>query len=181
MKIFTTQLIHKLDEYTIENEPIASIDLMERAANAIKTKITEQWGQQTPIVVFAGPGNNGGDALAVSRLLALDNYQVEVYLFNTKGVLSEDCNINKERIENLDNVAFHEISNQFIPPTLTNNHLIIDGLFGSGPHKSLRGGCASVVKFINESPDTGVSIDITAGLMGEDNPFNLPAHNIKGD
>ena len=68
MKIFTTQNIHKLDEYTIEHEPISSIDLMERAAKAIYEKIIERWNSNTPIVVFAGPGNNGGDALAVSKI-----------------------------------------------------------------------------------------------------------------
>ena len=69
MKIFTSAQIHELDKYTIEHEPIKSIDLMERAAKAITQAITDQWGSATPIVVFAGPGNNGGDALAVARML----------------------------------------------------------------------------------------------------------------
>ena len=66
MKIFTSAQIHELDRYTIEHEPIKSIDLMERAAKAITCAITEEWSTNTPIVVFAGPGNNGGDALAVA-------------------------------------------------------------------------------------------------------------------
>ena len=67
MKIFPTQSIKELDAYTIENEPIASIDLMERASQALTKAITKRWEAETPITVFAGPGNNGGDALAVSR------------------------------------------------------------------------------------------------------------------
>ena len=70
MKILTGAQIRELDKYTIEHEPIASIDLMERSARAICNAICEQWTQSTPIVVFAGPGNNGGDALAMSRMLA---------------------------------------------------------------------------------------------------------------
>lgn len=181
MKIFTTQNIHKLDEFTIEHEPISSIDLMERAAKALSKKILERWNNSTPIVVFAGPGNNGGDALAVSRLLAESGYHVETYLFNTKNSLSEDCQFNKSLLEEMPNVTFHEIINQFTPPTLTNEHLIIDGLFGTGLNKALSGGFAAVVKFINSSPATVVSIDIPSGLMGEDNTFNNPTHIIKAN
>ena len=68
LKIFPTIQIKELDAYTIENEPIASIDLMERASQALAKAISERWGAETPFTVFAGPGNNGGDALAVSRL-----------------------------------------------------------------------------------------------------------------
>ena len=70
MKIFTSAQIHELDKFTIENEPIKSIDLMERAAKALAHAIATRWDVSTPVVVFAGPGNNGGDALAVARLLA---------------------------------------------------------------------------------------------------------------
>ena len=70
MKIFPSSSIKKLDAYTIEHEPIASIDLMERAAQALTKAITERWDITTPVTVFAGPGNNGGDALAAARMLA---------------------------------------------------------------------------------------------------------------
>ena len=72
MKIFTSTQIHELDKYTIDHEPVSSINLMERAAKAITHCIEAEWSNRTPIVVFAGPGNNGGDALAVARLLADD-------------------------------------------------------------------------------------------------------------
>ena len=91
MKILTGAQIHELDNYTSEHEPIASIDLMERAARAIMLAITQQWSQSTPIVVFAGPGNNGGDALAVARMLTEKGYIVDTYLFNIHSSLSEDC------------------------------------------------------------------------------------------
>ena len=64
MKIFTSVQIRELDKYTIENEPIKSIDLMERAAKALTQAIVEDWSTLRRVIVFAGPGNNGGDALA---------------------------------------------------------------------------------------------------------------------
>ena len=74
MKIFTSAQIHELDQYTIEHEPISSLDLMERAARALTHTIVTAWPATMPVVVFAGPGNNGGDALAVARMLAEKNY-----------------------------------------------------------------------------------------------------------
>lgn len=172
MKIFPSSSIKNLDRYTIENEPILSIDLMERAAQALTTAITEQWTPRVPMVVFAGPGNNGGDALAVARMLTEKGYNVKSFLFNTKGTLSADCQTNKERLESIRNHEFTEVTSQFAPPLLTKDHVVIDGLFGSGLNKPLSGGFAAVVKYINASPATVVAIDIPSGLMGEDNTLN---------
>ena len=181
IKIFPTIQIKELDAYTIENEPIASIDLMERASQALAKVISERWGAETPFTVFAGPGNNGGDALAVSRLLAEQGYRVEVYLFNTKGTLSPDCETNKERLARVSGIDFHEITTQFVPPVLTAEHVVVDGLFGSGLNKPLSGGFAAVVKYINSSPATVVAIDVPSGLMGEDNTYNIQANIIRAD
>lgn len=181
MKIFPSSSIKKLDAYTIEHEPIASIDLMERAAKALTKAITDRWKPETPITVFAGPGNNGGDALAVARMLAERSYKVEVYLFNTKGELSPDCQTNKELVEIMEEVTFHEISTKFVPPALTPQHLVIDGLFGSGLNKPLSGGFAAVVKYINSASAMVVAIDTPSGLMGEENTFNIKSNIIRAD
>lgn len=181
MKIFPSSSIKKLDAYTIEHEPIQSIQLMERAATALTEAICSRWDTETPVVVFAGPGNNGGDALAVARMLAEKGYKIEVFLFNTKGELSPDCQENKELLEIMDEIKFHEITSQFAPPTLTVDHLVIDGLFGSGLNKPLSGGYAAVVKYINASSATVVAIDIPSGLMGEENTFNVKTNIIRAD
>lgn len=181
MKIFPTSSIKALDAYTIEHEPVASIDLMERAAQALTAAISERWTADTPFTVFAGPGNNGGDALAVARLLADQGYKSEIYLFNTKGTLSPDCEANKERLVRMTNIDFHEVTSQFVPPVLTAEHVVIDGLFGSGLNKALSGGFAAVVKYINASPATVVAIDIPSGLMGEDNTYNVLSNIIRAD
>lgn len=182
MKIFTTAQIHELDKYTIEHEPIASLDLMERAARALTQVVVQEWTVATPIVIFAGPGNNGGDALAMARMLSEQNYQVSVYLFNISGHLSADCAANKQRLLNTKLAKnFIEVSTEFDPPVLDSNTLVIDGLFGSGLNKPLAGGFASLVKYINASPSKVVSIDVPSGLMTEDNAYNVRANIIRAN
>ena len=182
MKIFTNTQIHELDQYTIEHEPISSVDLMERAAKAITRTISEQWSNSTPVVVFAGPGNNGGDALAVARMLAESNYHVSVYLFNISSHLSADCATNRQRLRDCKQVkAFIEVTQEFEPPQLEADTLVVDGLFGSGLNKPLAGGFASLVKYINASPSQVVSIDLPSGLMSEDNTYNVRSNIIRAD
>ncbi|BEG98045.1 NAD(P)H-hydrate dehydratase [Bacteroides sedimenti] len=181
MKIFPGIQIKQLDAYTIEQEPIASIDLMERAATALTGAIMKYRGNETPVVVFAGPGNNGGDALAVSRLLGERGYRVKAYLFNTSEHLSEDCATNRDRLLENSNVEFTEVTSKFEPPVLDKDCLVIDGLFGSGIKKALSGGFAAVVNYINASPSTVVSIDLPSGLMCEDNTYNIRNHIIRAD
>lgn len=182
MKIFTSTQIRELDKYTIEHEPIESIDLMERAARAITHAITELWTNEHPVVVFAGPGNNGGDALAVARLLAEMNYRVSAYLFNISGRLSSDCLANRKRIEEMKRIdTFVEVTEEFDPPKLGSGTLVVDGLFGSGLNKPLAGGFASLVKYINASAAEVASIDVPSGLMAEDNSMNVSANIIRAN
>lgn len=179
MKIFTSTQIHELDRYTIEHEPIKSIDLMERAGKAITHAITEEWTTHTPVVVFAGPGNNGGDALAVARLLINEGYKVKTYLFNITNHLSDDCVLNRQRLLDGKHAKdLIEVTAKFDPPELTADMLVVDGLFGSGLNKPLAGGFASLVKYINQSPAKVVSIDVPSGLMSEDNTYNVRANII---
>ena len=180
MKIFTSAQIKELDKFTIENEPISSLNLMERAAQTMTRSITELWGTATPIVVFAGPGNNGGDALAIARMMADQGYQIVAYLFNISGHLSPDCAANKKLLEENKHIQqFFEVTQEFDPPVLDEKILVIDGLFGSGLNKPLAGGFASLVKYINASPSKIVSIDAPSGLMAEDNTYNIKANIIR--
>ncbi|MGI6243000.1 MAG: NAD(P)H-hydrate dehydratase [Prevotella sp.] len=182
MKIFNAAQIHELDKYTIEREPIKSIDLMERAAKAITHAIMEKWTDRTPVVVFAGPGNNGGDGLAVARMLAEADYQVSVYLFNIHNKLSEECTTNRQRVIDCKKIdKFTEVTLKFDPPELTSDTLVIDSLFGSGINKPLMGGFASLVKYINQSPAKVVSIDIPSGLMCDDNSYNIRSNIIRAN
>lgn len=180
MKIFTNNQLHELDKFTIEHEPIASIDLMERAARTLTRAITDVWSSSTPVVVFAGPGNNGGDGLAVARMLAEQGYQVSAYLFNISGHLSPDCATNKKRLEDCKRIhKYVEVIQEFDPPVLEDNMLVIDALFGSGLNKPLAGGFSSLVKYINASSAQVVSLDVPSGLMTEDNTYNVWANIIR--
>lgn len=181
IKIFTTDKVKTLDQYTIQNEPINSISLIERAATIFMREFTRRYSKQNRIIVFAGPGNNGADALAIARLLQDEGYRVESFLFNPKESLSVDCELNKQRLEEMETVYFTEVITDFSAPELNEHDIIIDGLFGSGLNRPLEGGYAAVVDYINKSEATVVSIDIPSGLFGEDNRLNNPNSIISAD
>ena len=181
MKLFSTQDIKEIDKRTIKDQGIKSIDLMERAAIACSDEIMARWDLSTNIVLFAGPGNNGGDTLAIARILHENGYKTDTYLFNPKHRLSEDCQINKERLLQIGDISFHEITQGFEPPFLSNNVLVVDGIFGSGLNAPCDGGFASVIQYINGGEAQVVSIDIPSGLFGEDNSNNIPRNIIKAN
>ncbi len=181
IKIFTTDIVKKLDKYTIENEPISSIDLVERAASAFVHEFTRRFIKQNRVIVFAGFGNNGADALAIARMLIENSYKVETYLFAGKSFLSADCATNKNRLLEIDEVEFTEVISNFEAPELGEHDIVIDGLFGSGLNRPLEGGHAGVVDYINDSDAIVVSIDMPSGLFGEDNSANNLDAIIKAD
>ena len=181
-KIFETAKIKEIDQYTIDHEPISSIDLVERAATVFVSEFCRRYAsRQRRVYIFAGQGNNGADALAVARLLIERNYNVFTYLFNPKNILSEDCKINRDRLREEGARQFTEVVSPFAPPALEPQDIVIDGLFGSGLNRPLDGGFAKIVDYINHSESTVVSIDIPSGLFGEDNKDNIPQHIIQAD
>lgn len=117
MKILTGGQFHELDLYTIENEPIESIDLMERASHAVTAALLEAFPDaDRRVLVFAGPGGNGGDGLAVARMLAEAGRKVIAYLFNVRGHLSDDCNTNRQRLIGVDGVQLIEVTTELVFP-----------------------------------------------------------------
>ena len=180
-KIFETSKIKDLDQYTIEHEPVSSIDLVERAATAFTQEFCRNFSKQNRVVIFSGQGNNGADALAIACLLSDEGYRVETYLLNPVQHLSQECEINKQRLLNDGKVRFVEVTDDFTPPTLSERDIVIDGLFGSGLNRPLSGGYAAVVDYINKSNAVVVSIDIPSGLFGEDNKLNIPDCIVQAD
>ncbi|MBD5210189.1 MAG: NAD(P)H-hydrate dehydratase [Bacteroidales bacterium] len=171
MKIFTNSEIRQIDQYTIEHEGVTPMELIDRVARAVTDEITARWRTSKPVVIFAGPGNNGADALAVGALLAECGYKVHAYLFNIGGnKLSTECVVCRDRYMECPGVGITEIIDTFMMPELQRNLLIIDGLFGSGLRDPLKGGFSYLVQRINESRATVVSIDIPSGLAGDWNP-----------
>lgn len=173
IKIPTASQMREIDAATMREEPVSSLELMERAASAAAQVVMSEWDNRTPIVVFAGSGNNGGDALAVARILCAHGYKVEAYLFNTGGKLSMECRANRERLSECpEGLTFTEVTTQFEPPHIEKGTLVIDGLFGTGLNKPLEGGFAQLVALINNSPAEVVSLDMPSGLMCDDNRDN---------
>ena len=182
MKIFTHEAIKKIDKATIENDNISELDLMERAASAVSFEIISRWRTAQRMVIFAGPGNNGGDALAVARMLYEQGYRPEVYLFNIRSShLSECCAANRQRLIDMGDIDFTEIVDNFTPPELGPSDVVIDGLFGSGLHTPLKGGYTALVQYINNSEAFIVSIDIPSGLFGEWNEGSDRRNIIRAD
>lgn len=183
MKILNSKILKEIDEATCKAQEIDSIELMERAANAVACEIISRFLPSRRIVVMAGPGNNGGDALGVARLLIEQGYRrVEVYLFNMKGKLSHDCNEERKRLISIEGVSFTEVNpGNFRPPHLDEDDLVVDGLFGSGLHDSLQGGFAALARLINESGAYVVSIDVPSGLSGEWNSHAAKVNMVHAD
>lgn len=172
IKLFTSDQIKNNDRYTIKHEPISSIDLTERAATCFYNEFIRLYSRQNKIYVFAGNGNNGADALAIARMLHENNYNVETYLFNISGSLSNDCLANRGRLRDISTAVFKEVINDFAFPNIRQSDIIIDGLFGIGLNRPLEGGFATLIDFINNSEADVVSIDIPSGLFADNNMDN---------
>lgn len=170
MKIFNSQAIHEIDIATCEAQQIDSLQLMERAASMVTAELISRFSPSQRFVVMAGPGNNGGDALAVARQLIERGYtNVETYLFNVTRKLSHDCDEERKELIKIDGVTFTEVVREFRQPELGEEDVVVDGLFGSGLTRHLQGGFIAVARYINESGAYVVSVDIPSGLKGEDN------------
>lgn len=181
MKIFTAKQLRELDAYTMKSEPVESYDLMERAAVAMSKVIMRRFAGKRRYVVFAGPGNNGGDALAIARLLAEGGNEIDAYIFNIGSKISSDCEKNASRLNGMKSVNVTEITKQFEPMKLAESDIVIDGLFGTGLNKPLGGGFAGLVRYINSQPSYVVSIDVPSGLMCEDNSYNVRQNIVRAN
>ncbi len=176
MKILTSETIREADAYTIKNEPIASIDLMERASNQLFGWINSNFPDEK-FVLFAGPGNNGGDALALARMLKENGNKVRIFEVDFTKNRSQDFTVNYERLKKL-KLKVEKISDIKAFPEIKDDEIIIDGIFGSGLNRPAKGLAAEVIQKINETYNTIISIDVPSGLFGEDNTNNIESNII---
>ncbi len=100
LKLLTGKQTQEADIFTILNEPIRSSDLMERAAKAFTKVFIEKFiDRNKTIVVFCGKGNNGGDGLAIARLLIDEGYHnIQIFIADFSEKSSEDFEYNLERL-----------------------------------------------------------------------------------
>ena len=130
LKIISAEQIRQADEYTISHEPVTSIDLMERAAAACFSWITKQCDLSKTFLIFCGDGNNGGDGLAIARMLQEAKMKVKVYVLKSDKQ-SADYSTNLNRLRFL-SVAADEISTENNLPEITTQCIVVDALFGIG-------------------------------------------------
>lgn len=163
MKILNVKQIHALDQATIQHEPIAPINLMERAALAFVDWYVERFDQKQITKLFCGLGNNGGDGLAIARLLLERDYPVEVFVVRYAPRESDDFMHNHRRLKLLtEDIRYVELSHDM--PALRHNEVVIDAILGSGLSRPADGIVKSTIEAINRAPATVVSVDIASGL-----------------
>lgn len=174
MKLFTVDQIAWLDKYTIDQEPILSINLMERAAYRVFDRIRSHFPKTTRVTVLAGPGNNGGDGLALARLFLLDQWDVTTYLVHENSKLSNDADQNLARLTIHPRAKVVDCGKPGVVfPRWDENDLIVDALLGAGLNRPCKGVFADVIQRVNESAARVWSIDLPSGLMGEANSGQL--------
>lgn len=169
MKLFTTEEIRAIERHTLQSEAITTLTLVERVAHAAATEIASRFRPSKRTLVFAGPGNNGADALVTALHLAQMGFNPEVYLFNIGGsTLKPDCKKCRDLLlQRSPNVTLNQVTKIFNPPDLGPSDLVIDGLFGSGLREPLSGGFLALVRYINESGAKVVSLDLPSGMFAE--------------
>ena len=165
MKIFNASQIRELDSYTIEHMPIKSIDLMEKASKAFVNKYIEIYPVNRDVCVMAGTGNNGGDGLAVARLLHEKGFRVAVCVIRSSAKSSADFDTNFNRLIKL--IKVKEVSDAKDFPQLNEEAIVVDALFGSGLSRPVEGLQAEVIKKINAENRGVIAIDIASGLMSD--------------
>ncbi len=169
MKLFTNDDIRAIEQHTLQSEAITSMSLVERTGEAVAAEIAARFRPTRRTVVFAGPGNNGADALVTAYYLIQRGFNPVVYLFNIGGnALRNDCKRCRDLLlSKAPGVELNQIVKTFDTPDLGPSDLVVDGLFGSGLREPLSGGFMSLVRYINESGARVVSIDMPSGMFAE--------------
>jgi ADP-dependent NAD(P)H-hydrate dehydratase / NAD(P)H-hydrate epimerase len=177
MKILSTDQIRSADKYTAEAEGISSWDLMERASNACFAWISSCFppeGFKGRFLVFCGTGNNGGDGLAIARMLLKSGYRTEVYVAGPLVKATPDFSTNLSLFEKQQPVNRVETRSQL--PPLVEGDVVIDALLGSGLSRPLDGILSDAVYHINtfkaEGTCTVIAVDLPTGLFADKTSVN---------
>ena len=178
MKILTTAQTRAADAYTIQHEPISSIDLMERAAKQCSDWLMKKYDKGVLFSIFCGVGNNGGDGLVIARLLKQEGYDVSVLVVEFSKKYSDDFQVNLNRLKEVSIAPTYLTPNQYAF-NLLENSIVVDAIFGSGLSKPIGSFIAEIVTQINHAPNTVVAIDMPSGLFADSNIGNDKEDIIK--
>ncbi len=164
MKIFAAKQIQYLDQFTIANEPIASIDLMERASLAFVDQFTKYFNTSKEIHIVCGAGNNAGDGLAIGRLLIERGYDVKIYLLKFTQNYTSDYIINLDRLQGISTAIFN-IETITAIEQFPINGIIIDAIFGTGLTRPIEGFLKQIIEYLNQSNSPIISVDVPSGVF----------------
>lgn len=170
MKVFSASQIQACDTYTIHASKISSYDLMERAAGKCVAWIVDKMPADAVFVVLCGSGNNGGDGLAITRMLHRQGYNTKAFLLRLGSELTDDCRKNFERLNNIDNSLVEILAPESLIDTMPENVIVIDALLGTGLNRPTQGWVAEFIEHINELPNQVISIDIPSGMPADNIP-----------
>jgi len=164
MEIFSAAQIRAWDEYTMQHEPIASIDLMERAAASCLAWLERSGYIGRSFSIYCGKGNNGGDGLALARMLSELDCGVTVHILEFGHIGTDDFQANLERLHQTPvEVRFVQGQEHFHP--VPSGDVLIDAVLGSGLNRKLEGVTALLVEHLNKSGNEMIAIDIPSGLF----------------
>lgn len=163
MKIFSADQIKAWDQFTIREESIPSIELMERACRAFTHWFFERYDAAHKVGVICGTGNNGGDGLGIARLLHDWGYAVKVWIVNGGVKESADYKINRKRLPEA--VSVIEIKDSMSPELFSDRTILIDALFGSGLTRPLEGIYSHVIEQVNQSKAIRLAVDVPSGIF----------------
>ena len=165
MKILPVDKIREADAFTIENEPVDSIDLMERAASKIYEWFMQRCKtKEVSVKIFCGIGNNGGDGLALARMLYATNIVPQVFVVHYSEKMSLDCKTNFNRLKEETEVPMYDVFSEDDFPIIYDNDILIDAIFGSGLNRPIEGFTAELIKYLNKSNGIKIAIDIPSGI-----------------
>lgn len=158
--IVTCRQMKEMDAYTIEKMGVPSLVLMERAALAVTEKLLEQPESLRKVLVVCGMGNNGGDGIAVARLLHQKGICCQVYLLGNPDRMTAET---KQQYEIAKNYGVGFVNNLH-PEEYTT---IVDALFGVGLHRKVEGDCARLLSALNAARARRVAVDVPSGISGD--------------
>ena len=167
IKVLDNEQVRSIDKATIERKSIRSVDLMEQAANACTTWLLNVIPEGADFLVVAGKGNNGGDGLAIARLLWKHGKQVTVIVVDDTGAPSADFNTNLDRWKATSGEDAAVIRSSDAIPARTNRTVVIDAIFGSGLNRTPTGVPAEVISALNAGEGRIIAIDIPSGLFAD--------------
>ena len=167
MKIFSSEQVRACDSYTVQAAGITSLDLMERAATQCASWIKDNLPRESLFVILCGMGNNGGDGLALARILHYRGFGVRAFVLRMNDHPSRDCESNLARLQKVDRDIVSFIEPETFITELPPHIILIDAILGSGLSRPITGWLASFIDKINQLPNRKIAIDIPSGLPAD--------------